>query len=133
MCPDSSLNYGKMKIKRQISKHILCAHNIGLCVVGIASTIGTTAGFSISGAWISVVAGGVLSIPWLFVLAAVIWLRGDMINDHPIKFAILGPLAVVRSYALFGGGLLKDVALSSISSSILYFILVFRTPRLGTV
>ncbi len=106
---------------------IIVAHVFGLCVTGISDTIGTTSGFSIGGAGIGLFLGGILSTPWMAALGLLIWFKSAPIEGHPIKFAIAGPALVIGSWALLSGsgGFLQEVAISAISSSLLYLTLVF--------
>jgi hypothetical protein len=47
----------------KVAGRVLAAHVFGLCITGIAGTIGTTAGFSIAGASLGLWLGGILSVP----------------------------------------------------------------------
>lgn len=104
---------------------VIAAHGFGLCVAGVTDTIGTTAGFNIGGAGLGLWLGGVLSIPWMAILGGVIWFRGTMIEDHPFLFATFGPAFVIGSWALLGAAFIREVAISSVSSSVLYLVVYF--------
>ncbi|MBY8826821.1 hypothetical protein [Hephaestia mangrovi] len=104
---------------------VIAAHAFGLSIAGIADTIGTTAGFNIGGAWLGLWLGGVLSIPWMLILGAIIWFRGRVIEDHPFLFAVLGPPLVIGSWALLGETFIREVAISSVSSSLFYLALFY--------
>jgi hypothetical protein len=91
---------------------------VGLAVTGLYGSIGTTAGFG-SGADAAVFLGGMLSLPWFFVLSLVIWFAGSWLVQHEFVLPIVGPVVVCGSYfALFGHALLDAVAISCVTSSI---------------
>jgi hypothetical protein len=102
---------------------VIVAHAVGLWASGMASTIGTTAGFSVAGGGLGLFLGGILSIPWMIALAILIWFYGGWIDRHPVLFAIVGPVVVCGSYALLAGAFLDAVAVSSVTSSIWYLLL----------
>jgi hypothetical protein len=107
-----------------IAGRVIIAHGVGLFTTGIASTIGTSAGFNVlGGAW-GLTLGLVLSTPWMAALAIIIWLYGGWIERHPILFAVIGPLVVCGSFAILAGPFLKDVAISSVTSSFCYLAIV---------
>lgn len=110
--------------KTKIAGRVVIAHAAGLWTAGMVGTIGTTAGFSIAGGGLGLFLGGILSIPWIVALAAIIWFYGSWIDKHPFLFAFIGPMAVCGSYALLGGAFLDAVAVSSITSSACYLALV---------
>jgi hypothetical protein len=103
--------------------HILLAHACGLAICGMCLTIGTTAGFSISGAGLGIFLGGLASIPWIVGLMAAVWFYGGLIEQHPFYFALLGPLIVTGTYALSLGGFWESVAISTTASSGAYLAL----------
>lgn len=114
-----------MSAKRgDVASRVLVAHAFGLCVTSIVVTFRTTSGFSFAGAAFSLFIGGLLSIPWMIVLAALIWFRGEMIAKHSILFAVFGPALVSGSWVLLTGGFSSEVAISSVASSLLYLMLV---------
>ncbi len=103
----------------------------------MVGTIGTTAGFSVGGGGLGLFLGGLLSIPWMAVLATVIWFYGGWIKRHPFLFALIGPIVVCASYALLAGAFLDAVAVSSVTSSVCYLLLVLwsrlRSAAIETV
>lgn len=90
---------------------------------GMAGTIGTTTGFSVAGGGLGLSLGGLISLPWIVALAVVIWRFGGWIALHPIQFAVVGPVVVVASYAIFAGAFLDAVAISCVASSLCYLVL----------
>jgi hypothetical protein len=120
--------------RRAITIHVVVAHAVGLWTAGMVSTIGTTAGFSVAGGGLGLFLGGLLSLPWMMGVAAVVWLYGGWIERHPLVFALTGPVVVCGSWALLAGAFLDAVALSSITSSIFYLLLTaLRRVRHSTV
>jgi hypothetical protein len=104
---------------------ILIVHAVGLFAAGVVGTIGTTAGFSLSGGGIGLFLGGLISIPWLAGIAVLIWFYGSQIERHPIAFALIGPLMVVGSYNLIVGAFWESVAVSCTVSSACYLPLAY--------
>lgn len=107
-----------------IAGRLVIAHVVGLWTAGMVGTIGTTAGFSVGGGGLGLLLGGLLSLPWMAVLATLIWFYSGWIKRHPFIFALTGPIVVCASYALLGGAFLDAVAISSVTSSICYLLLV---------
>ncbi|WP_144096082.1 hypothetical protein [Croceicoccus sediminis] len=103
--------------------HVLFSHAIGLSVTGMFGTIGTTAGFSVGGAGLGLFLGGIISIPWIAALMAIILFYGRLIERHPFYFAILGPIIVCGTYAATFGAFLDAVVVSSVASSFCYLAL----------
>ena len=96
------------------------AHFVGLTVVGLYGTIGTTAGFGSGAGW-GTFAGAIISVPWFAVLALVIWFYADWIERHILFFCMVGPPIVCGSwFVLDGRDLLDAVAISSVTSSIVF-------------
>lgn len=116
-----------------VTTRVVISHAVGLCLAGITDTMGTTAGVSLGGAGFGLCFGGLLSAPWIGALGLLIWFKGLAIDAHPIAFAALGPVLVVGSYVLLlgSGGFEREVATSSISSSIVYLALVFANRFLA--
>ena len=112
-------------IRGELAARVIAAHSFGLCLAGVADTIGTTAGFDIWGAGLGLWLGLVLSLPWMVILGLVIWLRGTMIEDHPFLFVTFGPMFVIGSWALLGTTFIREVAISSVSASLFYLVLTF--------
>ena len=107
-----------------ISRRVVIAHALGLWTSDMLGTIGTTAGFSVGGGWLGLFLGGLISLPWLAALATVIWFYSDWIERHPFVFALIGPLVVCASYALLAGAFSDATAVSSVTSTICYLLLV---------
>ena len=114
-----------------IAIRVLIAHVCGLGVSGISDTIGTTSGFSIAGAGLGLFLGGLLSVPWMIALGVLIWFQGRTIETHPVIFAVFGPALVCGSWALLAGGFFREVATSSVASSLSYLLLVFGARLLN--
>ncbi|MCE7797571.1 hypothetical protein LWE61_13550 [Sphingobium sufflavum] len=117
---------------------VAAAHIFGLSVTGSYGTIGTTAGFNvITGSFLGIFLGGLLSVPWIIALSILIWFRASWIERHPLIFSIIGPPLIIASYALLGGAFLDAITLATISASIFYLsIFVFQRcllPRLLNV
>lgn len=108
-------------------RKVIIAHAMGLCASGMASTIGTTAGFSVAGGGLGLFLGGILSIPWMLALAIFIWFYGGWIDRHPVLFAVVGPVVVCGTYALLAGAFLDAVAVSSVTSSICFLLISIWT------
>lgn len=105
----------------RVAKRVLAAHAFGLCMTGIAGTIGTSEGFGIDGAGVGMYLGGLLSLPLLVALGAVIWWRGRQLDRHPVAFTIIGPVVVCASWGLVAGAFFeKAVVISTVASSIFY-------------
>jgi len=119
--------------RTKIASRVVIAHAAGLWTAGMVGTIGTTAGFSVAGGGLGLFLGGILSIPWIAALAAIIWFYGGWIEKHPFLFAVIGPVVVCGSYALLAGAFLDAVAASSITSGASYLALVlwgnFRSAK----
>jgi len=97
---------------------VCVAHFVGLAVTGLFGSIGTTAGFG-SGAGAAIFVGGILSLPWFFVLSLVIWFAGSWLAQHQLVLPLVGPMAVCASYfVLLGRTFLDAVAVSCVASSI---------------
>jgi hypothetical protein len=114
------------RIRRTISKRLAVAHLVGLWTTGMAGTIGTSAGFSFLGGGWGLFLGGLLSLPWILALFAVVWRWHGWVDRHPVQFALIGPIVVSGSYAAIDGAFLKFVAISCVTSSICYLLLVYR-------
>ena len=108
---------------------VFVAHVIGLWIVGVLGTIGTTAGFSLSGGGLGLFLGGILSLPWLAVLLVVIHFYGGWIERHPVAFALTGPPLVDASYAVSFGGFLDAGAIASASASAFFLLLTWLGTR----
>lgn len=111
--------------RSKIFGRILVAHAVGLWVAGMEGSIGTTAGFDFFSGALGLFLGGVISIPWIAVLAATIWFQGGVIERHPLLFAIIGPITVCTSYAMLASPFLDAVAISCVTSSLCYLGLVY--------
>jgi hypothetical protein len=97
---------------------VCAAHVVGLAVTSLYGSIGTTAGFG-SGAGAAIFIGGMLSLPWFFVLSLIIWFAGSWLVQHELVLPIVGPVVVCASFVvLFGRTLLDIVAVSCVTSSI---------------
>ncbi len=117
-----------------LAGYVTVAHAIGLWTAGMAGSIGTTAGFSVAAGGLGLFLGGILSLPWIAALAAVIWFYGGWIERHPFLFALIGPAIVCGTYALLGGAWLDAVAISSITSSACYLLLILiKRYRLAAI
>lgn len=103
--------------------HVLLSHAIGLSVAGMVGTMGTATGFSVGGAGLGLFLGGIISVPWIAALTAMIWFYGRVIEQHPVYFAMLGPIIVCGTYAATFGAFLDFVAVSSVASSFCYLVL----------
>lgn len=90
----------------------------------MVGTIGTTAGLSVIGGGLYLFLGGIVSIPWMTALATVIWFRGGWIERHPFIFAFTGPIIVCGTYTWLAGAFLDAVAISCVTSSAFYLLLV---------
>ena len=124
-------------LRARIFGRIAVAHVVGLWTVGMYGTIGTTAGFSVLGGALGLFLGGVLSIPWLVALAAIVWFCAPKLDRHPIIFVLIGPLLVCGSWWVLSGAQLLEVTISSAVSSAVYLGLamwtrVKRIPQAGT-
>jgi hypothetical protein len=112
---------------------VLLAHFIGLLVVGLYGSIGTTAGFG-SGLDASLYIGWFLSLPWLAGLAFLIWRWGVWLTDHLWVLYLAGPpIVCVTSCPVFGTDFLPLIAMSSATSSVallLVRIAAIAVPRL---
>ncbi|HUD30329.1 MAG TPA: hypothetical protein VMQ93_15785 [Novosphingobium sp.] len=104
---------------------ILIVHAIGLFTTGVADSIQTTAGPSISGGGIGLFLGGIISIPWLVAIAIIVHFYGGLIERHPIAFAIIGPVIVSGTYALSAGVFWQEAAISSVVSTVCYIPFAF--------
>ncbi len=122
---------GTGTVRGNIAIRVLISHVCGLCVSGISDTIGTTSGFSIEGAGLGLFLGGLLSLPWLIALGALIWFQSRTIETHPVIFAVFGPAVVSGSWALLAGGFFREVAISSVASSLIYLLLVLGARLLN--
>lgn len=109
------------------------AHAVGLWVAGMAGTIGTTSGFSFAGGGLGLFLGGILSLPWIIALVAVVWFWGGWIERHPFAFVLIGLVVVCGTYALLAGGFFDAVAISSVTSSLAYVLLTLWKPRRSEV
>ncbi|MXO50876.1 hypothetical protein GRI42_06100 [Erythrobacter gaetbuli] len=97
---------------------------IGLIVVGFYGTIGTSGGFG-NGAWVGMLAGGIISIPWFASLFAVIWFFADFYWRNFIVLCIVGPAVVCASWWLFDGpDLIDAVALTAIVGSAVFLVII---------
>ena len=119
---DYTVDY--LSSRSKIAGRVVIAHALGLWVAGMVGTIGTTAGFRFSGGGLGLFLGGVMSLPWMAGLGVLIWFCSDWIERHPFIFALIGPLVVCASYALFVGAFLDATAISSVTSSLCYLLLV---------
>lgn len=127
---------GDPAFRTKILGRVALAHILGLWAAGIMGTIQSDAGLDLGeGAFIGIFLGGLLSVPWLLGLAAIIWFYSDRLERHPILFALLGPLVVCGTWAVTFGAMLEAVALSTAVSSACYLVLVFsaRWSRAETV
>ncbi|MFZ3482114.1 hypothetical protein [Sphingomonas sp. 3-13AW] len=88
-------------------------------------TLGTTSSFSLGGVFVGFLLGALVSLPWMVVLASVIWLYGSWVDRHPLLFATIGPLIVVGSCTMFTDGVfIHWVGISAGVSSLFYLALV---------
>ena len=107
--------------RSRVAKRVLAAHAFGLCITGIAGTVGTSEGFSFDGAGLGLWLGGFLSLPWMVALGIAIWWRGRKFDRHPVAFATIGPVLVIVSWGLVTGAFFeKAVVISSVASSAFY-------------
>jgi hypothetical protein len=115
-------------------RHVLAvrartAHLIGLSVVDFYGTIGTSGGFR-NGAWAGMLAGGIISIPWFAALLLVVWFFAQFYWDHIVWMCVSGPFIVCRSWWLLDGPELLDaIALSSVTSSLSFLVMVLWELR----
>lgn len=117
-----------------VFRRVVIAHAVGLSAAGMADTVGTTAGFSVGGAGLGLFLGGLLSLPWIAALAALIWYYASWIERHTVLFAVAGPMIVCGTYALLARAFLEEVAFSSVAASITYMLLVsWNRTRSGSV
>ena len=92
-------------------------------------SIGTTAGFSFLAGGLGLYLGGLMSIPWMVALIALIWFYDGLIERHLFAFVLIGPVFVCGTYALLGGAWLDAVAISSVASSVCYLLLTLWSRR----
>jgi hypothetical protein len=59
------------------------------------------------------------------------WLTGASDRTEPVRFALLGPLAVCGIWAMTPGGMVEAVALSTVVSSVCYLPLLFGNAGIG--
>lgn len=131
-----------MMTRRQaLAVRIFIGHYVGLFVVGLYVTVGTSGGFG-AGASFATFVGAIMSLPWFAVVLAIIWFRATTLDRYIIPFCILGPIIVCGSWWVINGtGLLDAIALSCITSSACVFLLtlferrkmlVHQTSAIGT-
>ncbi len=116
------------RISERLLGRVFAAHAVGLLTTGMA-----VGGFSLLGVFLGLVAGGIMSLPWMIALAIAIWLRGTWLEKHPFTFAICGPLFVIGSWFTLNGSMLPGyVAVSCSISSIVFLLLTLwsRSARL---
>lgn len=111
--------------RTRIGLRVLVAHAVGLWIMGTAGTIGTTAGFDLAGGALGLLLGGILSVPWLVTLAAVIFFAAKWIDRFPWALALAGPPIVCASWFLIGAPFLGGVALSCLTSSVAYLAMTY--------
>ena len=105
------------------------AHAAGLWVAGMIGTIRSDSGFDMLGGAFVGALGGLMSIPWIAALVLLICFRPSWIGQHPVVFAIVGPVLVSGSWVLLAGqAMLDSVAISSAVSSVAWLAIVFATP-----
>lgn len=123
----NSVVVNKLASRSTTAGKVIIAHAMGLWASGMASTIGTTAGFTVAGGGLGLFLGGILSIPWMLAIAILIWFYGGWIDRHPVLFAVVGPVVVCGTYALLAGAFLDAVAVSSVTSSICFLLIAMWT------
>lgn len=105
------------------------AHAAGLWVAGMIATIQSDTGFDVPGAAFAGALGGLFSIPWIAALVLLVSFRPAWIGQHPILFAIVGPILVSGSWALSAGQAFLDaVAISSVTSSLVWMAMAIAAP-----
>lgn len=133
LCPHRA-RMAVMGSRGRVTKRVLAAHAFGLCITGIAGTIGTSEGFSFDGAGLGLSLGGLLSLPWMAALGIAIWWRGRQIDRHPIAFATIGPVIVGVSWGLVTGAFFeKAVVISSVASSAFYLTTIVAQHALSVL
>ena len=105
------------------------AHAVGLSVAGMIGTIQSDSGFGWLGGAVAGALGGLFSTPWIAGLVLLVCYRPTWISKRPILFAIVGPVLMIGSWALFAGqAFLDDVAISSVTSSLVWLAMMFAIP-----
>jgi hypothetical protein len=105
------------------------AHAAGLWVAGMIGTIQSDSGFDMLGGAFAGALGGLFFIPWIAALVLLACFRPTWIGQHTVLFAVVGPVLVCGSWALFAGNaFLDDVAISSVTSSVVWLAMAFATP-----
>jgi hypothetical protein len=118
---------GVEHMRARMVGRVFFAHAVGLSVVGIA---GTSPEVAFLGLFIGIFMGGILSLPWMIALAILILIRGEWLEQHPVVFAICGPLSVIGSWLVLAGSpWLIPVALSCGISSVLVLTLTLWRHR----
>lgn len=112
--------------RSQLLTRIGVAHASGLWVAGMVGTIPADTGFDVFGGALAGTIGGLMSVPWVAALGLLVWLRPSWISDHPVAFALVGPVLVCGSWAAFAGlTMLDSVAISSVASSVFWVAMLF--------
>lgn len=105
------------------------SHLAGLVTVGFYGTAFADGGFG-NGAWVGILAGGILSLPWFAVFLLVIWWDPDSYQRHIVWASIVGPVMVCGSWWLMmGRELLDAVAVSCVTSTVVFMALTFWSSR----
>jgi hypothetical protein len=122
----------RRSIKSTIAVRVVTSHAVGLWVSGMLGTIESTAGFSVGGGWFGLFIGGLFSLPWMVILAIMIWHYSGWIERHPILFALIGPIAVCASYAVLASAFLFETATSCVVASMCFIILTMLNDYLSS-
>ena len=106
------------------------AHAVGLSAAGMIGTIGTTSGFSVNGAFLGLLFGGILSFPWLIALWICVARYASWMEAHPFGFFVLGPIFVLATWWLVVGEIFLDaVAVSCVTSAVLVLLITLLSRR----
>jgi hypothetical protein len=119
-----------LSIRDRLLIRVCVAHLVGLFVVGLWGSIGSTSGDSLGGVGVGGLLGVIMSAPWFAALLLFVWFHADWIRRHVLIFCLCGPPLVCGSWLLiFGTAMLDLVAVSCAASSSVYFILAFRQQK----